>query len=66
MDVRKFILDEQKRRRRFAEENNLETAKNDYEKTRKRISDRKREDMDEEVEYIYSLAASVLSITDQK
>ena len=68
MDLRKFIMDERVRRTRVAEER-IQKSKNEFDLVRMTIRRVEKDEMDEEVEYMYCLSTSVSSIVnanDQK
>ena len=63
MDLRKFVIEEQKRRTRLAEEVLSSDAD---EPKRKRLREREQLEMDEEAEYFYCLSASLTILSQEK
>ena len=63
MNVQKFILDEQKRRKRIADEG-YKADRDAERKKRKRKEQNQREDMDDDIQYFYAVASSVIALED--
>ena len=63
MDLRKFVIEEQKRRTRLAEE--ILSSHADEPK-RKRLREREQLEIDEEAEYFYCLSASLTILSQEK